>query len=848
MQNIEDVLVYSKKLTVLYVEDNEDTREHLSEILKDIFQEVVLAEDGLDGYNKYKKYFLDTGKYFDIVMSDIEMPNMSGVIMTEKIKELRLSQIVAFFTAHNDSKHLLSAIDVGVDKFLLKPILDTDKFIQDLFVLVKKAKILHELEEKAFLLEQKSEIINNHVYMTVSDLKGRIQDASQAFLDFTGYELNEIVGKNHSIFRVDKINRDVVKNLWETILADKVWVGELKNNKKSGEEYWIKTVISPLYDKNYNKIGYTSIKENITDKKRLESLSITDGLSGLHNKRYFDSYLKKELKRSSYKKEPIALLVIDIDNFKRYNDERGHIAGDEAIRSVAKILDSYKSTRLDEVFRISGGVYTAVILDDDDEEIQKTIDFLQKDIKNLCDLSVSIGAVNIDTNKYEISSDDLFNIADSNLNIAKKKGHSKYKFEVDEHYVGKLKNIDNITKLPNRSVLVNDLTVLESEAMLILLHINQLNTIKNLYGMDAVKSLVSKKAYELTNIIVDEQVTLYNLNMQEFAILVTDKNLFEKYISLLKYSILSTFEDHDEENDQNEFNVADFTAGVAYGTNTVFNQADVTLQQALLENVNFKEFSNSQDARELEQTTLDRLKVYRRALHNGQIIPYFQPIVDVNTGEFLKFEALARIETEQGEIISPYFFLDSAKEDKSFEYFTRQMMQKVFNVFAESRANISINLTYENIKSLSMIGYIKNRLEMFGGKGITFEILESEDIEDYSVIEEFILMAKSYGCEISIDDFGSGYSNFTNIIKLNIDYIKLDGTLVQKLNNDVNVLHMVEGLLAFAQHANIKTIAEFVSSKELADTVKSLGVDYSQGYYFGEPGSAETYGLIKKLD
>jgi EAL domain-containing protein (putative c-di-GMP-specific phosphodiesterase class I) len=140
--------------------------------------------------------------------------------------------------------------------------------------------------------------------------------------------------------------------------------------------------------------------------------------------------------------------------------------------------------------------------------------------------------------------------------------------------------------------------------------------------------------------------------------------------------------------------------------------------------------------------------------------------------------------------------------------------------------------------------YIKNRLEKYGGNGITFEIVESEDIEDYALIEEFILMLKQYNCKVSIDDFGSGYSNFTNIIKLNIDYIKLDGSLIEKINIDKNVEHMIKALLSFARSANIKTIAEFVSTQELDDKVRELGVDYIQGYLYGEPKSPESYDIV----
>jgi EAL domain-containing protein (putative c-di-GMP-specific phosphodiesterase class I) len=298
------------------------------------------------------------------------------------------------------------------------------------------------------------------------------------------------------------------------------------------------------------------------------------------------------------------------------------------------------------------------------------------------------------------------------------------------------------------------------------------------------------------------------------------------------------------ENALGTYFITDFTAGIAYGVQNIFNHADVVLQEAIVSKVNFKVYTNNQSAKQLQEDCLSRLKVYKNALHRGTIIPYFQPIVDAKNGTVVKYEALARLETEKGEIISPYYFLDSAKEDKTFEYFTRQIMQKVFHVFSQNSIPISMNLTYENINSESMVEYIKNRLEKYGGEGITFEILESEDILDYSKIASFIIMVKQYGCKISIDDFGSGYSNFTNILKLNIDYIKLDGSLIEKLNTDINIQHMIKGLILYAKNTNIKTIAEFVSSKELADTVRELGIDYLQGYYYGEPKPPEHYGLL----
>lgn len=404
--------------------------------------------------------------------------------------------------------------------------------------------------------------------------------------------------------------------------------------------------------------------------------------------------------------------------------------------------------------------------------------------------------------------------------------------------------IDKVTSLPNREALICDISMLKDDAMLIFLHINQIAALKQLYGVDVARKIIIDKSLNLQRIASNKEAKVYNINIQKFAILVNEKSLFDKYFTLLKYSILDNIDNNTYEINEEKSIITDFTAGISYGKEHLFHYANVALQEALLSKRNYKTYETCDLSRELKQSSLDKLNVYKSALHEGDIVPYFQPIVDAKTHKILKYEALARLETKDGKVISPYDFLNSAIEDKTFEYFTRQMMQKVFNVFSETHADVSINVTYENINSVTMMSYIKNRLEKYGGEGITFEIVETEEIKNYDIVEEFILLVKKYGAKVSIDDFGSGYSNFTNIIKLNIDFIKIDGTLITKLHDDEKVKKMVQGLIQFAQSIDVKTIAEFVSSKEIADEVTTLGVDYLQGYYHGEPKPAHDYMLV----
>ena len=409
--------------------------------------------------------------------------------------------------------------------------------------------------------------------------------------------------------------------------------------------------------------------------------------------------------------------------------------------------------------------------------------------------------------------------------------------------------INKITDLPSRETLLCDIISIENskeenkEGMLIFLHINQIAALKELYGLDVAKKVVLDKAQKLKDVLSLDEVSLYNIDLQRFAILVKDKNLFEKYFSIVKYSILNNMDNEMFESECGISIISDFTIGICEGEH-LYHRANVALQEAIIEKKQYKIYESCVNSQELQRTSLDRLNIYKSALHDGNITPYFQPIVDVKDESVMKYEALARIITKDGTVISPYEFLNAAIEDKTFEFFTRQMTQKVFNIYDKTYSNISMNLTYDNINSPSMVSYLKNRLDKYGGDRMTFEIVETEEIKDYEVVENFILMVKEYGAKVSIDDFGSGYSNFTNIIKLNIDYIKIDGTLITKLLEDQKVRNMVGGLIQFAKSIDVQTIAEFVSSKEIYDEVKGLGVDYIQGYYFGEPKPAKEYGLV----
>ncbi|WP_419680558.1 EAL domain-containing protein [Aliarcobacter butzleri] len=225
----------------------------------------------------------------------------------------------------------------------------------------------------------------------------------------------------------------------------------------------------------------------------------------------------------------------------------------------------------------------------------------------------------------------------------------------------------------------------------------------------------------------------------------------------------------------------------------------------------------------------------KKALDEDKIVPYFQPIYNLKTSKIEKYEALVRL-IDGNNVISPYYFLDISKKSKQYLQLTKTMIQKTFDYFRDKDFEFSINLTFEDIKSEYISSFIIELLKEYKiGKRVVFEVVESEEIDNFRKINEFFVTIREYGCKIAIDDFGSGYSNFEYLAKLNVDYIKIDGSLIKDILINKSSQNIVSMLVNFAKGQKVKTIAEFVSNKDILNKVRELGIDYVQGYYIKEP-------------
>jgi EAL domain-containing protein (putative c-di-GMP-specific phosphodiesterase class I) len=193
--------------------------------------------------------------------------------------------------------------------------------------------------------------------------------------------------------------------------------------------------------------------------------------------------------------------------------------------------------------------------------------------------------------------------------------------------------------------------------------------------------------------------------------------------------------------------------------------------------------------------------------------------------------------------VTPSIFLHSAKQSHYYFDMSKTIIKESFELADKNSIPISINLSILDLQKPSMRSYIKRILESFEkiANLITFEILEDYPIESIGIIRHFLQNIKEMGATIAIDDFGSGYSNYQRLLYFHPDIIKIDGSLIKDILTNSFSQSMVKSIVTFAKEQNLKTVAEFVENEEIYNMLKTLGVDYSQGYYFGKPAPVEEY-------
>ncbi|GAX88170.1 conserved hypothetical protein [Lebetimonas natsushimae] len=453
-------------------------------------------------------------------------------------------------------------------------------------------------------------------------------------------------------------------------------------------------------------------------------------------------------------------------------------------------------------FSVLKGIYASQIIKKIDKEVKEK----QQDLKNI----VFIGMFT-----YLLLMGVYFFVMNKLVQKIKLKIFKEY-----EELLKKLRHKhyhDSLTNLPNRIKLIEELNKYQG---LILIDIDDFSDINDVYGFftgnKILKSIANdfKKNYEnVYRVGSDEFVIGFNRKIDKTDLCeIANRDFQYKMVKLT------------------------FTVSGSNQKGSLLKTAESALKVAKKSKENCVLFTK--DIEEAQKNRIRMIQKLRKVLENRKIIPFYQCIEEKDRKD-RKYEALIRIEMDN-KIITPFMFMDLLKEARLYNKFSQIIIEKVFDDVKNNKIkNVSINLSFIDIIDEDTRNFIFDLIDKCKKNNeITFEILESESIENFEVVKSFIEKVKNRGIKIAIDDFGSGYSNYIRVLELQPDFIKIDGSLIKNIH-DKKYFEIIRLIVEFAKKFNIYTVAEFVENEEIYNKLKNLGIDYFQGFYFCKPEPLE---------
>jgi diguanylate cyclase (GGDEF)-like protein len=394
---------------------------------------------------------------------------------------------------------------------------------------------------------------------------------------------------------------------------------------------------------------------------------------------------------------------------------------------------------------------------------------------------------------------------------------------------------DQLTDLHNRKAFEDDLQKIK-EPHLLLINIDGFKYINDIYGNDIGNIVLQELAQILKDEFSDiDQTCIYRLGGDEFGV------LFNKISNKKALRIASELE---KKISNYDFKVYDLTLHllVSIASNSIapiLENTDLALK--LLKKDHTKrilEYNDDLNIKTDVKENMNTIELIKHAIKEDRIVPFFQPIINLKTSKIEKYEALVRLKLNDDTFLTPEKFLNISKKSSYYHFITKTMIEKTLNMakeFPQYRFSINISmidildakLTQMLFETLSANPNIANRLDI--------ELLESENIQNLKIVQNFIARLHKFGSKILIDDFGTGYSNFSYFSNLDIDVVKIDGSIVSEIETDNKKLHMLTSIHKFSNGMHMQNVAEFVETKEVVMILREIGVEYAQGYYFSRP-------------
>ncbi|MDW6002580.1 bifunctional diguanylate cyclase/phosphodiesterase [Vibrio mangrovi] len=406
---------------------------------------------------------------------------------------------------------------------------------------------------------------------------------------------------------------------------------------------------------------------------------------------------------------------------------------------------------------------------------------------------------------------------------------------------------DPLTGLPNRAMLRERLARLAENEHLLSVKLTNFSRINEKYGYQVGDQIVQDLTRYFVQFLEEElpgRSTLFSIGIGEWAAVFASN-----YSSEGIHYELSLFIDQLENMNFEPAGLPEvdyLSVSICTGMVSKRSFPDEDVDDLLMksiearriaaqENKHFCDAGSLRHQEVLRQEQLNWLSCVSRAILNDHVLVYAQPIVEADNHRVSSYEMLVRIE-DDGEIILPGHFLPVIEGTHLYTHLSRQLITRTFEVMNPRTESFSINLSPQDFMSERTLDHLENAIRLLDDPSrVGLEVLETEQIKDYGHMIDVCNHFRKLGVKIIVDDFGSGYSNIDEIIKLEPQVIKIDGSLIRNIDHHPKQRKIARQLIQLCQVLNAKTVAEFVHNETICRIVEDMGVDYMQGFYLGKP-------------
>ncbi|WP_407270834.1 EAL domain-containing protein [Radiobacillus sp. PE A8.2] len=648
--------------------------------------------------------------------------------------------------------------------------------------------------------------------ITITNKNGVITYVDDNFCKLTGYSKEELLHQSHRLLNSGFHNRSFYKELWETILAGDVWEGDIRNQKKDGSYFWVKTTIVPLLGEEQGITAFVAFRTDITEKKEIEE-------------KLFDA-INNDYRRIL---SNLANYVFKVEKDKQTHEYYYPMVEGQLAEKIGFTTELVEGKNLLQLHGMEGSQFLQAKYDEAFTGKEVSMKFKIKDYF----LYAAISPI--------VESNKVVHLIGTVMDITS--------LEKAEKQVEYLAYYDTLTNLPNRSKLKEELDQYIRKTnnqpfAILYCDLDRLNYVNDMSGQsagDQVIKLIGKRIQKL----MSDSIKLYHFGGDEYIIVVY-KNASKAELTQLLSSVQSEVK-RPIVVDGDELFVT-CSIGISrshkdgFSINKLINYASIALHYCKVSGRNNYLFYSTRMNEAYNELLLLELDL-RKALNNDEFILYYQPKVDVNSGDIVGFEALIRWFHQEKGFIPPDRFIPLAEEigliHSIGEWVIRQACRQHQLWFEEygTRYSIAVNVSAIELQRSDFLIKVKRIIDEtnMSPEWLELEITENSVMQNTEECIQTMNDLREMGISLSIDDFGTGYSSFGYLRKFPINHLKIDQSFIKNVEKEEQSAEIVKAVIQLGHTFAIKVIAEGVEDTAVLHFLQQFDCDYYQGYLFSRP-------------